>query len=61
MHQRIVSDLLYAGVFKLEESESGLENNVFIPNGFGIKRLGIADYMKVEQTLHAYVPRSIQH
>ncbi|HFK5596767.1 hypothetical protein CMT25_17455 [Elizabethkingia anophelis] len=59
--QRIVSDLLYAGVFKLEESESGLENNVFIPNGFGIKRLGIADYMKVEQTLHAYVPGEVSN
>lgn len=27
----------------------------FIPKGFGIKRLGIADYLKVEQTTHAYV------
>lgn len=30
-------------------------NNTFIPKGFGIKRLGIADYLKVEQTTHAYV------
>jgi len=30
-------------------------NNSFIPKGFGIKRLGIADYLKVEQTTHAYV------
>ncbi|WP_374444275.1 hypothetical protein [Epilithonimonas sp.] len=29
--------------------------NSFIPKGFGIKRLGIADYLKVEQTTHAYV------
>lgn len=27
----------------------------FIPKGFGIKRLGIADYLKVEQSTHAYV------
>lgn len=30
-------------------------NNTFIPKGFGIKRLGITDYLKVEQTTHAYV------
>lgn len=30
-------------------------NNSFIPKGFGIKRLGIADYLKVEQSTHAYV------
>ncbi|WP_312769264.1 hypothetical protein [Epilithonimonas sp.] len=30
-------------------------NNTFVPKGFGIKRLGIADYLKVEQTTHAYV------
>ncbi len=29
--------------------------NSFIPKGFGIKRLGIADYLKVEQSTHAYV------
>jgi hypothetical protein len=30
-------------------------NNSFVPKGFGIKRLGIADYLKVEQSTHAYV------
>lgn len=30
-------------------------NSSFIPKGFGIKRLGIADYLKVEQSTHAYV------
>ncbi|CAM3717083.1 hypothetical protein ELOC111193_17695 [Elizabethkingia occulta] len=59
--QRIVSDLLYAGVFKLDESDADSNNNIFIPNGFGIKRLGIADYMKVEQTLHAYVPGEVSN
>lgn len=33
----------------------------FIPKGFGIKRLGIADYLKVEQSLHAYVPGEVSH
>lgn len=30
-------------------------NNSFIPTGFGVTRLGIADYLKVEQSTHAYV------
>ncbi|OPC01943.1 hypothetical protein BAS10_18545 [Elizabethkingia meningoseptica] len=29
--------------------------NSFIPSGFGIKRLGISDYLRVEQSTHAYV------
>ena len=33
----------------------------FIPKGFGIKRLGIADYLKVEQTTHAYVEGEVAH
>ena len=30
-------------------------SNSFIPKGFGVTRLGIADYLKVEQSTHAYV------
>ena len=36
-------------------STTNSSNNTFVPKGFGIKRLGIADYLKVEQTTHAYV------
>lgn len=31
------------------------EENTFIPSGFGFKQIGIADYLKVEQSTHAYV------
>lgn len=36
------------------------ENN-FIPSGFGFKQIGIADYLKVEQTTHAYVEGEVAH
>lgn len=58
LDREIISNLLYTGIFKLAsdtEDEEDVQNNVFVPNGFGIKRLGVADYMKVEQSTHAYV------
>lgn len=33
----------------------------FVPPGFGVKQLGIADYKKVEQTLHGYVEGEVAH
>jgi len=33
----------------------------YIPSGYGIKRLGIADYRKVEQTICCYVPGEVSH
>lgn len=33
----------------------------FIPSGFGIKRLGILDYRKVEQEVCCYVPGEVSH
>ena len=33
----------------------------YIPSGFGIKRLGIADYRKVEQEICCYVPGEVSH
>ncbi|MFC4816251.1 hypothetical protein [Flavobacterium sp. GCM10023249] len=33
----------------------------FIPKGFGIKRLGIADYLKVEQSIQGYVEGEVAH
>ncbi|MCE4065220.1 hypothetical protein LXM63_08930 [Chryseobacterium gleum] len=33
----------------------------FIPKHFGVKRLGIADYLKVVQSTHAYVPGEVTH
>jgi len=33
----------------------------YIPSGFGIKRLGISDYRKVEQTICCYVAGEVSH
>lgn len=33
----------------------------FIPSGFGIKQLGIADYLKVEQSVQCYVEGEVSH
>ncbi|WP_228409943.1 hypothetical protein [Chryseobacterium viscerum] len=38
-----------------EEPVDTEDGNNFIPSGFGFKQIGIADYLKVEQTTHAYV------
>ncbi|GAB0155008.1 hypothetical protein CHRYSEOSP005_02680 [Chryseobacterium sp. Alg-005] len=35
--------------------------NTFIPSGFGFKNIGIADYLKVEQSTHAYVEGEVAH
>ncbi|PUB28105.1 hypothetical protein C8J95_10849 [Elizabethkingia sp. YR214] len=44
------------GIFKdAQKSNEDSDGQVFIPKGFGIRRLGIADYLKVEQSTHAYV------
>jgi hypothetical protein len=33
----------------------------FVPKGFGFKQIGIADYKKVEQTVHCYVEGEVAH
>ncbi|MET3034806.1 hypothetical protein ABXT08_01770 [Chryseobacterium sp. NRRL B-14859] len=38
-----------------------VEDDSFIPSGFGFKQIGIADYLKVEQTTHAYVEGEVAH
>ncbi|MCA6066942.1 hypothetical protein JI747_007120 [Chryseobacterium sp. RG1] len=43
---------------EVEEGEPPVvidDENAFIPSGFGFKNIGIADYLKVEQSTHAYV------
>lgn len=35
--------------------------NVFIPSGFGVKQIGIADYNRVEQSIHGYVEGEVAH
>lgn len=53
----------------LEEDNQDLPDGItangnvidYIPSGFGIKRLGIADYRKVEQEVCCYVPGEVSH
>jgi len=42
------------------DDNTEIENN-FIPSGFGVKRLGIADYKKVEQTVQGYIEGDVAH
>lgn len=37
------------------------ENDGFVPAGFGMKQLGIADYKRVEQSVHCYVEGEVAH
>lgn len=41
--------------------QNGSNDDGFIPSGFGVRRLGIADYLKIEQSTHAYVPGEVAH
>ncbi|NJM78989.1 MAG: hypothetical protein HC854_03990 [Flavobacterium sp.] len=38
-----------------------LPENTFVPTGFGVKQIGIADYKKVEQSLQGYVEGDVSH
>lgn len=44
-----------------EETSSAPQSGTFYPKHFGVKRLGIADYLKVVQSTHAYVPGEVTH
>lgn len=56
-----------SGAFEVQTEEGGApptavdDENTFIPSGFGFKQIGIADYLKVEQTTHAYVEGEVAH
>lgn len=61
----------YTGVLYTERTTEEPENpeegtdtpkpGAFFPKHFGVKRLGIADYLKVVQSTHAYVPGEVTH
>lgn len=36
-------------------------DTAFIPSGFGVKQIGIADYNKVEQTIQGYIEGEVAH
>ena len=39
----------------------GLEQRAFVPSGFGFKQIGVAEYLKVEQTVHCYLEGEVSH
>lgn len=49
--------------FELMNTDNSDDDNIldYIPTGFGIKRLGIVDYRKVEQEICCYVPGEVSH
>lgn len=48
------------GTFTPTSSDS-TRAGLFVPSGFGLTRLGVSDYRKVEQTLCCYVPGEVSH
>lgn len=66
-YSNIIIDQPYTGILYTEEIKTDDSGNntpqpgVFFPKHFGVKRLGIADYLKVVQTTHAYVPGDVTH
>lgn len=48
-------------ILKLQNKDGAQQDKPFQPKHFGIKRLGIADYLKVEQSVHAYVPGEVSN
>ena len=67
----LVPDQSHTGILYTERIKQEIENpsepgttpkpGTFIPKHFGVKRLGIADYLKVEQSIHAYVPGEVSN
>ncbi|WP_126653133.1 hypothetical protein [Chryseobacterium aureum] len=63
-HPRIVTmKSCYSSSFEfINEIKDPIEpDDSYIPSGFGFKQIGIADYLKVEQTTHAYVEGEVAH
>ena len=51
-----------SGVFEnLSAGQTSEEDTTYTPTGFGVKQIGIADYLKVEQTVHCYVEGEVSH
>lgn len=40
---------------------TSVESGAFIPSGFGMKNIGVADYLKVEQSTYCYVEGDVAH
>lgn len=51
----------YTGLLALKSQNGNISGNGMTPKHFGVKRLGIADYLKVQQSVHAYVPGEVSN
>lgn len=51
------------GIMQLEgqPGEGGGELEIEAPSGYGVRRIGVADYRKVEQSVCCYVPGEVSH
>ncbi|MBL1221715.1 hypothetical protein JET18_12765 [Chryseobacterium sp. L7] len=64
---RITIKSCVSSTFELQPEDTGNppvvidDEQNFIPSGFGFKQIGIADYLKVEQSTHAYVEGEVAH
>uniref|UniRef100_UPI00404B11E5 hypothetical protein n=1 Tax=Flavobacterium sp. TaxID=239 RepID=UPI00404B11E5 len=58
----VLKDNCQRGVMDLVgETTLPEETHPFIPSGFGLKMVGVADYLKVEQSVHCYVESEVSH
>ncbi|MDR6969184.1 hypothetical protein J2X31_003211 [Flavobacterium arsenatis] len=55
-----LSNILIGQLFNPVETDVD-GNEGFVPAGFGMKQLGIADYKRVEQSVHCYVEGEVAH
>ena len=44
-----------------ENDDDNILTDYFVPSGHGIRQLGIADYRRVEQSVHCYVESEVSH
>ncbi len=58
----VLKDNCQRGVLEIVgETTLPEETHPFIPSGFGLKMVGVADYLKVEQSVHCYVESEVSH
>ncbi len=58
----IGAQLCYVGTLLGDCGENNdLNENAYIPQGFGIRLLGIADYKRIEQTVHCYIEGEVSN
>ena len=51
----------YYTISPISDDDNDGETPGNAPSGYGIRRLGIADYRRVEQTVCCYVPGEVSH